>query len=123
MDNLSGKLSIDTPENIVIDAEIAGFGTRCIAAIIDYMILLVVFFFMALLFSSALSREEQQSSTVLALYALVQFIIITFYHLIFELIWNGQTPGKRRTNIRVVQTNGLPLSTSGALIRNLVRLF
>jgi hypothetical protein len=53
----------------------------------------------------------------------IQFLLITFYHLFFELAWNGQTPGKRRTGLRVIQSNGLPLTVSGAIIRNLVRLF
>ena len=37
MNNLSDSLLIDTPENVLLDAEIAGFGSRCVASIIDYI--------------------------------------------------------------------------------------
>ena len=36
------KLTIQTPENVELDAEIAGFGTRFISALIDYAILLII---------------------------------------------------------------------------------
>ena len=39
------------------------------------------------------------------------------------MLWNGQTPGKRALRIRVIQDNGLPLTTNATLTRNLVRLF
>ncbi len=123
MDDLSSKLSIDTPENIFIDAEIAGFGTRCMAALLDYTILIVGLIVVTFAFTRAVPTTAQHGTGWLAALVLLQFIIITFYHLVFELMWNGQTPGKRRTHIRVVMTNGLPLTTSAALIRNLVRLF
>lgn len=123
MDDYSSKLSIDTPENILLDAEIAGFGSRCIAAIIDYSILLVLLILATILFAQAVPANQQGETGYYALLVLVQFILISFYHLVFEVAWNGQTPGKRRAGIRVVQANGLPLTLSGALIRNLVRLF
>lgn len=128
MGELSDRLKIDTPENILLDAEIAGFGSRCIAAIIDYvfifLIMIAVFIlFMGSLISRPFSPAADNTSGTVALYIIVQFTIITFYHLFFELIWNGQTPGKRRTGLRVVQANGLPVTASGVIIRNLVRLF
>lgn len=121
MDDSNSSLSIDTPDNILLDAEIAGFGTRCIAAIIDYTILIVLSIGVAILFVRA--ARPSGDTGLYGLMALVQFGIITFYHLLFELFWNGQTPGKRATRIRVVQANGLPVTASSAIIRNLVRLF
>jgi len=115
-------LPIDTPENVVLDAEIAGFGTRCVAAMIDYFILVIILLIVTLLFAMGL-RGSSTGSWGLAALALIQFCIVTFYHLFFEFLWNGQTPGKRWIGIRVIQSNGLPLTTSGAIIRNLLRLF
>ncbi|HEX2906941.1 MAG TPA: RDD family protein [Phototrophicaceae bacterium] len=123
MDDLASKLSIDTPENILLDAEIAGFGTRCMAAIIDYTILLLLMAVAAYLFSRAIPDDAQNESGTVAVFVLLQFSLITFYHLLFELFWNGQTPGKRWTGIRVIQANGLPATTAGIIIRNLVRVF
>ena len=120
---MNDHLSIDTPENIILNAEIAGFGTRCIAAIIDYLILLVFILFASNLYLQSLPVASRTQTAGLAVLALIQFIIITFYHLCLELFWNGQTIGKRIVGTRVVQANGLPLTASGAIIRNLVRLF
>lgn len=126
MDDLADKLSIDTPENIVLDAEIAGFGSRCVAAIIDYLYIFALMVCSTLLFTGALAGSRQapaNPAVFFGVYVLIQFGLITFYHLFFELMWNGQTPGKRRAGIRVVQSTGLPLTTNGVIIRNLVRLF
>lgn len=120
---MNDHLSIDTPENIILNAEIAGFGTRCIAAIIDYLILLTVIILVSVLYLQSIPVGSRNESGSFAVLALIQFVIITFYHLILELLWNGQTIGKRLVGARVVQANGLPLTASGAIIRNLVRLF
>lgn len=118
------RLFIDTPENVVLEAEVAGFGSRCIAALLDYLFVIVVMVVLYLLFASALRNNTPDDPTVATgLFVLIQFLIISFYHLIFEFLWNGQTPGKRRIGLRVVQMNGMPMSASSILIRNLVRLF
>jgi uncharacterized RDD family membrane protein YckC len=118
------RLFIDTPENVVLEAEVAGFGSRCIAALLDYLFVIVVMIVLYLLFASAIRNNAPDDPTVATgLFVLIQFLIISFYHLIFEFLWNGQTPGKRRIGIRVVQMNGMPMSASAILIRNLVRLF
>ena len=127
MSDLYQKLTIDTPENILLDAQIAGFGSRCVAALIDYAIIAVFMLVALLLFRGAIGPASGLRGTsgdaLIAIYVLVQFAIISFYHLLFELIWNGQTPGKRRVGIRVVGANGLPVTAAGVIIRNLVRLF
>ena len=119
LSDLSDNLLIDTPENVLLDAEIAGFGSRCVASIIDYIILLILIVIVAYVYLRAMSNNQYAG---LALIGLV-YILITFYHLFFEFVWNGQTPGKRVFGLRVVQTNGLPVTTSSIIIRNLVRLF
>jgi uncharacterized RDD family membrane protein YckC len=120
---LDDRLSIDTPENILLDADIAGFGTRCIAAILDYLLLLVAMIVIGLLYLQSVPMGDRDETGTIAILVLIQFILIAFYHLFFEFIWNGQTPGKRWVGIRVVQSNGLPVTVSAVLIRNLVRLF
>ena len=122
MTDLSDRLAIDTPENVLLDAEIAGFGSRCAAGMIDYLILLVMIVIIVYLFMRVSARNLDGQYVELSLVGLV-YILITFYHLFFEFLWNGQTPGKRVFGLRVVQTNGLPLSTSSGIIRNLLRLF
>ncbi len=42
--------------------------------------------------------------------------------LLFESIWNGQTPGKRLTHIRVIRDSGQPITAIDAVGRNLLRI-
>ncbi len=119
MESYSDKLSIDTPENILLDADIAGFGSRFVAAMMDYAVIILLLIGVTWLFL----RVKSDNSAISPLYYIVIFLITWGYHLIFELIWNGQTPGKRRAGIRVIQSNGLPVTVSSILIRNIIRLF
>jgi hypothetical protein len=53
---------------------------------------------------------------------LIAMLSPVFYFVLFEHLWNGQTPGKRWMGIRVVRRGGLPLEFSHVLIRNLLRI-
>ncbi|HEY0069523.1 MAG TPA: RDD family protein, partial [Chloroflexia bacterium] len=59
---------------------------------------------------------------VLAILTLVIFLIIWGYFVVFETVWNGQTPGKRAGRLRVIRYNGQPIGAGEAMVRNLVRL-
>jgi hypothetical protein len=57
-----------------------------------------------------------------AVLLLVNFLLIWGYYVAFEMLWNGQTPGKRVCNLRVMRENGYALGFLDSLIRNLVRI-
>jgi hypothetical protein len=44
------------------------------------------------------------------------------YFIVFEALWNGQTPGKRLLGLRVVRDGGYPIDFGASLIRNLIRV-
>ena len=48
---------------------------------------------------------------------LLIFSPFLFYHLLFETLMHGQSPGKRALNIRVVRLNGLEAGTGNYLLR------
>jgi RDD family len=50
------------------------------------------------------------------------FLIFFGYFAIFEIAWNGQTPGKRMIGIRVVKDSGRPLTAAESIGRNLLRI-
>ncbi|MBZ0304388.1 MAG: RDD family protein [Anaerolineae bacterium] len=122
MNNFSDQRSFDPTDRIGPDPAVAGFGSRCIAALIDFAILFPILFLIVWLMLRSTPLQSRGDAGTLALVAGIQLLIITVYHLIFEWLWTGQTPGKRRTGIRVVQSNGLPLTPASTLIRNLIRL-
>ena len=120
---------IDTPENIEFAYDIGGIGSRFLAAIIDTLLIgmaeLVVFFVLGLL-ASWLNMGDRgvtaAGSIVAAISGLIAFVILWSYYIIFDLVWNGQSPGKRVIGLRVVREGGRPITFISSAIRNFIRI-
>ncbi len=130
---MSETIRILTPEQVELDYEVAGLGSRLLAGLIDGLIqialllagYLVVFISAG---STLLGIGTMHSFTrfifygILALWILYFFVIVWGYFIFFEVRWNGQTPGKRALGLRVIRESGHPLDLRAALLRNLVRV-
>jgi uncharacterized RDD family membrane protein YckC len=57
----------------------------------------------------------------LAVWVLLELTLTTLYFLCFELLWDGRTPGKRMTHLRVVREGGARVGWRDSLLRNLMR--
>lgn len=97
------EISIPTPQNVRIDYELAGTGTRIISFFIDLALMLTVNF---LVIYSLLKLPDEYLFTTELLAAAFSFIWLGFYTLIFEIAGNGQSPGKMATGIQVIRLNG-----------------
>lgn len=121
-------LDIETPENVAFGYQVAGIGSRFLATMLDttlVILLNVVVLLVAALFLRAfggLDEDSTLSAWVLALYTVLAAVFSWAYYIFFEMLWNGQTPGKRWVGLRVIRTNGTPITLSESLIRNLARL-
>jgi uncharacterized RDD family membrane protein YckC len=125
-------LSIDTPENVIFQYKVAGIGSRFIAAVIDTLLIVllqvlgtIAFTLLATLFVPGNDVADDIfsfSSWIVAAAGIIMFVFFWGYYILFEGFWNGQTPGKRLVKLRVIRSDGSPLSFSEAVIRNLVRL-
>jgi uncharacterized RDD family membrane protein YckC len=123
-------LQIDTPENVVFGYEVAGVGSRFIAAMIDTIILVVVEVVALVTFGLLLSNStifpdeiaEAIGGWIAAIYGLLAFVILWGYYIVFEMLWNGQSPGKRLTRLRVIRSDGTAVTFVEVIVRNLVRL-
>jgi uncharacterized RDD family membrane protein YckC len=120
------KLTIDTPEQTALEFPLAGVGSRFVAMLADTAIQLVigfVLFFALTLSIPALSRVASIASQWVIAGMIVGFFVIYYgYFAIFEALWNGQTPGKRYTQLRVMKDDGRPISPYEAITRNLLRI-
>jgi uncharacterized RDD family membrane protein YckC len=58
-----------------------------------------------------------------AIALMIFFLIYVGYFVFFEVLWQGQTPGKRYTKIRVIRDDGRRESIQQALLRALLRPF
>ncbi len=131
MNTPDDTLRIDTPENVIFGYRVAGIGSRFLAAIIDSVLIVVleVVVNVAMLlvarfvfnFSFA-SGDSSGLAWLLGLFGLIAFAFLWGYYIFFELLWNGQSPGKRRMGLRVLRLDGTPITLSESIIRNLVRL-
>jgi len=124
---MDDRYSIDTPEHISFDYDVAGIGSRFLAAIVDTILLGVMLnvISVASTFLAGAALPEGSAglaSVLIGLLALLNFLLFWGYFMFFELAWNGQSPGKRLIGVRVVREGGLPITTSAAAIRNLVRI-
>lgn len=120
------NLSIDTPEQTVLEYPIAGLGSRFLGVLTDTAItgalMLVTLFLAAILAASLKSIVNPGPQWVFALTMFVMFLLNWGYFAIFETLWNGQTPGKRIAKIRVIKDDGRPIGAYEAIIRNLLRV-
>lgn len=120
------RVTLSTPESVELDFTLAGIGNRALALMIDYLIwgtILFLVFFTFIVLSSQLSSDfiDLIAPWVFALTLLGIFFIYVGYFVIFETLWQGQTPGKRFTKIRVIQDNGKPIGIQQATLRGLLR--
>ena len=53
---------------------------------------------------------------------MIVFVVLFGYFIVFEALWNGQTPGKKLLGLRVVRDGGYPIDFGASLIRNLIRV-
>lgn len=125
---MNDRYTIDTPENIEFAYDIAGIGSRFLAALIDTLLIIIaeiiVFIVAGVLINLfGISTDTNAPfSVITALALLLAFGILWGYYIVFELVWNGQSPGKRAIGLRVVRDGGRPISFVGSAVRNLIRL-
>jgi uncharacterized membrane protein SpoIIM required for sporulation/uncharacterized RDD family membrane protein YckC len=117
---LARRIEIETPEQVTLGLELAGAGSRTLAALFDILLVLLLGLLasLAIVFSGVLL----QSTWMVAVLVLVNFGIVWGYFALFEGLGKGRTPGKRRVGLRVIADTGHPLTFQAALIRNLIRV-
>jgi uncharacterized RDD family membrane protein YckC len=125
------QLRIDTPEQIQLEFPLAGIGSRFLAIFIDTLLQSLVYVAAIVIALTAAPYLKQLanprtfrwlSPTWAA--AIVVFIVFGAYwgyFAFFEIIWKGQTPGKRFVKIRVIKESGRPINAYEAIARNLLR--
>ena len=102
-----------TNQNIEIDLELGSLGDRIVAFILDVMLMGVV----AIIIGMMLSNLQLESWLMMTIY-----IPMMFYSFAFEYFGEGQTPGKRVMNIKVVKLDGSTPTLGGYLLRWLFRV-
>jgi len=119
---------VQTPENVPLEFELAGAGSRGVAVIIDTLIqnlsIAVIFVIIALIADGSTQNllTVQDNSFYIILGISLIFFLQFGYYLCFEYFMKGMTPGKKIVGLRVIMANGEPVSFSACLIRNFIRI-
>ena len=112
-----------------LDLPVAGPGSRTYAFLIDWHIRVIValaWLVVAMLVVNGgltlRSGSGKTGSPAVFLVVLPPLAIYFLYHPVVEIFMRGQTPGKRRAGVRIVNRDGGIPSVGSIMIRNVFRL-
>lgn len=134
---IADEYRLISPEKVNLNFRLAGVGSRIAACFIDTLFqslitlsVIVLFVFFGSVWTGIVQLmgvkipkwDQAFGLGILAVFLLLSTVVYSGYFILFETVWNGQTPGKRLLKLRVVQENGLSLTFLMVLIRNLLRV-
>ena len=111
---MDDRLQIQTAQNVALAVAPAGLGERILAWIADSALWLGY----ALLVGWALGQGGVDAGW---LFLLVVILPVLLYHPLFEVFFDGQTPGKRLLKIRVARLDGAQPTLGQYVLRFLLR--
>ncbi|HEY2593531.1 MAG TPA: RDD family protein [Chloroflexota bacterium] len=126
----SADYTIVTPERVSLEYGIAGVGSRGGAVLVDTLLQAIVLLLVTLALAGATAAASSFVDSfsggtgilVLGLWLFASLVISSGYFMVFEIVWNGQTPGKRLLGLRVIRESGYPIRPVDSVTRNLVRI-
>jgi len=105
---------VETPEGIALQLRAAGAMPRACAWAVDAL------FRLAVLWALSTGFVLLGGSGV-GLYLIMMFALLWLYPVLFEVLNDGQTPGKKLMRLRVINANGTPVGWIASIVRNLLR--
>jgi uncharacterized RDD family membrane protein YckC len=115
---------VRTPENIELEYQLAGIGSRAVAQILDLLILMATYAFLAIavLYWGLSHLLNAATPYIVGVAVFLYFFLFWGYFILFEYYMSGQTLGKRIIKLRVVHQDGRHTSFLSVLLRNVFRL-
>lgn len=114
-------ISIRTTQNVVIQYPLAGLGDRMLAQLIDGLIVSLYTVLAWILFFYAIVKFDVAPAWIAILGGIIA-IPIVFYHFLFEVFMDCQTPGKRALDIKIVRLDGAHPTIGNHFLRWLCRI-
>lgn len=103
-----------TPEGVALLLPAAGPVPRALAWLIDSAVRFGLLFLVGMIVA-VLDRVGA------GVYLIAYFAIFWAYPILFEVLWDGQTLGKRVMSLRVISDDGAPVGWLASIVRNLLR--
>ena len=105
--------TVETPEGIALELRPAGPAARGVAWALDMLIRAAIY----LAAGTALAFFGKAGMGILAI---LVFLLEWFYPVLFEVLWEGRTPGKRVMGLQVLMEDGRPEGWGPAMLRSLL---
>ncbi|MDZ4814112.1 MAG: RDD family protein [Pseudomonadota bacterium] len=105
---------VETPEGTALRLRAAGMLPRAAAWAVDFGLRLVIVWMLSVLLLML-------GEAGMGLYLIVLFLFFWFYPVLFEVLRDGQTIGKKALGLRVINANGTPVTWLASIVRNLMR--
>lgn len=114
MRSLDTVREVYTPEGVALRLPAAGPVPRALAWLIDSTVRISLMFLVGII-AALLDRVG------MGVYLIAYFVIFWGYPILFEVLWDGQTLGKRAMSLRVISDDGAPVGWLASIVRNLLR--
>ena len=115
------QLKVETPEGVLLTQPVAGAGTRLAAGLLDFVLIAAVYLLIMVIGFALLAADlEELAELLLVVVSAGLILVLALYHIVFHLVWRGQTPGKRLLGVRVMGADGYPPSALQTIVRGLV---
>jgi uncharacterized RDD family membrane protein YckC len=114
-------LRVVTPEGVLLEFRAAGVGSRMLALAIDLFLQILLLILLLIVFTLAVVAIGDAVAVIFVIVSL--FLIIYGYPAIFETLWDGRTVGKAVLGIRVITTEGGPVTFRHSAIRAMLATF
>lgn len=113
-DKLDTMRTVETPEGVELTLRAAGPLVRILAWVIDQTL-------RGLVYSVVGAGLAFLGDLGLGIFLIFLFLAEWFYPVFFEVLRQGQTPGKMAMGLTVVNDDGTPITWTASIIRNLLR--
>jgi uncharacterized RDD family membrane protein YckC len=117
-------IEIKTSQNVTIEYELATLWERCLALLLDIVIIVVSYLIFTLLISAAFNSQNSEQSSILmrVLNGLVPIIVFLIYQFAMEVFADGQTLGKKALKIKALRLNMDGSGVSDYMLRSIFYL-
>ena len=107
--------TVEIPEGIALCLPVAGPIERMLAFLLDLIIRGAILYVINLILSFMGVFGH-------GLLLIIYFIVDWLYAILFEVLNQGATPGKKALNISVINDDGTPVNWASSIVRNLLRV-
>lgn len=115
------RLSVVTPEAVLLELPAAGIGSRLLAVMLDLLVQGVAL--VVVLFTTVVAVATAGTTVGVILVLVAVFLVVFGYPALCETFFDGRTLGKLVLGIRVITTEGGPVTFRHAAIRSILALF